>query len=137
MAETLRLQIVTPEREIFSQDVAEVVFPSVNGMLGVLPGHAPLMAVLDIGELQFRVPGENRRHAAVCGGFAEVLRDGVKILANTCELAEEIDKERAELSRKRGERERKDASRMNSVDYRMADFRVKKAVNRLRIAGQG
>ena len=137
MAETLRLQIVTPEKEILSEDVAEVVLPSANGSMGVLPGHAPLMALMETGEVQFRLPGGQRHRAAVCGGFAEVLRDGVKILANTCEMAEEIDSQRAQRSKERGERELNGLKDSSSVEYEMADFRVRKAVNRLSVASRG
>ena len=97
----LTLQIVTPEREVLSREVDEVVIPSQNGSMGVLPGHAPLLALMETGAVEFREAGE-RRLAAVCGGFAEVQRTGVKILANTCELAEEIDLDRAKRSQERG-----------------------------------
>lgn len=127
----LTLQIVTPEREVLAREVDEVVLPSRNGSMGVLPGHAPVLALLDVGAIEFR-NGDERQLAAVCGGFAEIGRTGVKILANTCELAEEIDLERARRARERGE------GAIGSDDdegegSRVATFRVQKAVNRIEI----
>ena len=133
MADTLTLQIVTPEREVLTTDVNEVVIPSKMGSMGVLPGHAPLMAVLETGEIQYRV-GNQRRFAAVCGGFAEVLRDGVKVLAQTCEPAEEIDVDRAQRAKARGESEMDEHRGQSQTHYDMGEFTVTKAVNRLTVA---
>ncbi len=98
MAGGLLLEIVTPERRVLSEHVDEVVLPSVEGSMGVLPGHAPLLARLDAGELSYRV-GEERRFLAVSQGYAEVLRDAVSVLARTAERAEEIDLERAQRAK--------------------------------------
>lgn len=126
----LILQIVTPEREVLSREVDEVVLPSQNGSMGVLSGHAPLLALLDTGAVEYRDGGE-RKLAAVCGGFAEIQRTGVKILANTCEMAEEIDLERARRSQERGQNEL--GSDAKKGEMRLASFRMQKALNRISI----
>jgi F-type H+-transporting ATPase subunit epsilon len=82
--------------------VDEVVLSGTDGYLGVLPGHAPLLTGLAAGELTYRVGGTTR-HLAVSGGFAEVLRDRVSVLADTCERPEEIDAERARQDKERAE----------------------------------
>jgi F-type H+-transporting ATPase subunit epsilon len=98
----LRLEFVTPERALVHEDVDEVEIPGEDGYFGVLPGHAPLLAALQPGELWYRRGGE-RHFAFVAGGFAEVLPDRVAILAQVAEKAEEIDIQRAEASKRRAE----------------------------------
>ena len=94
----ITLEIVTPDRRVLSTDVDEVVLPSMNGSMGVLPGHAPLLCQLDVGEMSYRQGGE-RKYLAVSGGFAEILREKVSILARTSETAEEIDLDRAQKAK--------------------------------------
>jgi F-type H+-transporting ATPase subunit epsilon len=92
---TFELEIVTPERMVVREKVEEMQIPGKNGYLGILPGHAPLITELGIGEISYRGNGRSRR-LAVAWGFAEVLPDQVSILAQTAERAEEIDVRRAE-----------------------------------------
>ncbi len=92
---TIRLDIVTAERLVFSEDVEAVVAPGVEGQLGILPHHAPLMTMLQPGELMVRKDGEEES-MFISGGFLEVRGDKVIVLADTAEKAEEIDIERAE-----------------------------------------
>lgn len=98
----VRLEFVTPERALVHEDVDEVEIPGEDGYFGVLPGHAPLLAALQPGELWYRRGGQ-RHFAFVAGGFAEVLPDRVAILAQVAEKAEEIDIQRAEASKRRAE----------------------------------
>ena len=98
----LELQIVTPERLVLAETVDEIVLPGSEGYLGVLPGHAPLLTALGVGEVEYKVAGK-RHFLAVAGGFAEVLRDRVIVLADTAERPEEIDLERARAQRERAE----------------------------------
>ena len=84
----LELQVVTPERLVLAEPVDEVVLPGSEGYLGVLPGHAPLLTALGVGEVEYRVAGK-KHFLAVAGGFAEVLRDRVIVLAETAERPEE------------------------------------------------
>src|SRR3989304_3131665 len=98
----LKLDIVTAERVVFSQEVDSVVAPGIEGELGILPHHAPLLTALKMGELRIRSDGEVI-HMAIGGGFLEVMPDKVVVLADTAERAEEIDLARAQEPKRRGE----------------------------------
>lgn len=98
----IRLQVVTPDREIAEEEVDEVSIPAKDGYLGALPGHAPLLTELQAGTLEYRQDSK-RRYVAIHWGFAEVLPDRVIVLAEIAERAEDIDVERAESKRKRVE----------------------------------
>src|SRR5215831_9675428 len=100
MAETLDLEIATPERELLREKVTEVQVPGRNGYMGILPGHAPLVGLLGIGVLTYEVRGE-KRYMAIHGGFLEVADDQVRVLADTAERAEEIDVPRAKTALQR------------------------------------
>src|SRR5208283_5191690 len=100
MAETLELEIVTPERLVVHEKVEEVQIPGRSGYLGVLPGHAPLITELGVGEITFR-SGSAITRLAVAWGFAEVLSDKVTILAESSERAGEIDVARAQQAKGR------------------------------------
>ncbi|MFH1435656.1 MAG: ATP synthase F1 subunit epsilon [Pseudomonadota bacterium] len=104
----LRLTITTPERLALDRDVDSVVIPAARGQLGVLPGHLPFMVELSAGVLKIRSDDE-RDFFAISGGFAEIKRDSVAIFAETAELSDEIDVERARqaLERARNEAHRK------------------------------
>jgi len=133
MADKITLEIVTPDRQVLAEQADEVVLPSVEGSMGVLPGHAPLLAQLDVGEVSYRV-GNKRYYLAVTGGFAEVLRESVSILATACERAEEIDLERAEKSRERAQTAlRLDASER---EFHRAAARLKRALCRIQVRGR-
>jgi len=98
----LQLEVVTPDRSLVREEVDEVQVPGAEGYFGVLPGHAPLLATLKVGELWYRV-GQEKHYLAIAGGFAEVLPDRVTILAQVAERAEDVDIARAEAARKRAE----------------------------------
>jgi F-type H+-transporting ATPase subunit epsilon len=100
---TLRLEIVTIERLAFSGDVDIVIAPGVQGELGLLPQHAPLITALEVGELRFR-QGNQEQGFAIGGGYLEVLNNQVTVLADSAEQADEIDLSRAEAARERAER---------------------------------
>ena len=95
MAETIQLEIVTPERLVVNEAVDYIEIPGKTGYLGILPGHAPLISELAAGELSYRTGNQTKR-VAVAWGFAEVLQTKVTIVAETAEKAEEIDTARAE-----------------------------------------
>lgn len=103
MADRLQLELATPTRLVVSTTAEEVVVPGVDGYFGVLPGHAPLLALVGVGEVMYRT-GRDERYLAVSGGFAEVGQDRVTILAETAERPEEIDVARARAARERAER---------------------------------
>jgi len=98
----LRLDIVTPEKQLFSGEVDSVLAPGAEGELGILPHHAPLMAALTMGELVAR-RGEEELLFAIYGGFIQVLPDRVIVLADVGERADEVDAERAERARREAE----------------------------------
>ena len=130
MAEKLTVEIVTPERLVLAEQTDEVVLPTVEGYMGVLPGHAPLLAQLDVGEVSYRV-GNKRHYLAVSGGFAEVLRESVSILATTCERAEEIDLERAQKSRQRADENL--SLDKSEQEFHRAEARMRRALCRIQV----
>lgn len=103
MAPKLKLDIVTVERRVYSEEVDSVTAPGIEGEIGILPRHAPLMTALQVGELRIR-KGDQVEHFAISGGFMEVRPDRVIVLADTAEHAEEIDIARAEEARRRAEK---------------------------------
>jgi F-type H+-transporting ATPase subunit epsilon len=128
LPEAINLDIVTPEKRLVSMAVDEVVLPGSEGSLGVLPGHAPLLTALQIGELMYR-RGQVRHYVAVARGFAEVLPEQVTVLAEIAERAEEIDRGRAERARDRALQRLQ--SRDPDVDFNRAQLALQKALIRL------
>jgi F-type H+-transporting ATPase subunit epsilon len=128
----LKLDIVTAERVVYSADVDIVVAPGVEGQLGILPHHAPLMTILQAGELVVRRGGEEES-LAISGGFLEVRPDRVIILADAAERADEIDVARAEAARKRAE-ERLKERQAAGLDQGRAEAALQRAVARITVA---
>jgi F-type H+-transporting ATPase subunit epsilon len=128
---TMRLEIVTAEREVYSDDVEAVNAPGVEGDLGILPHHAPLMTGLQPGELMIRKDGRDE-FLMVSGGFLEVMGNRVTILADACERSDEIDEQRAQEAMKRAQ-ERME-SRSADLDLEQAAIAFRRAETRLRIA---
>ena len=91
----MTLEIITAERQVYSDEVDMVIAPGIDGQLGILPMHAPLMTILKPGVLTVKKSGEEDMHGAVAGGFMEVLGNRVSVLADACERSDEIDEERA------------------------------------------
>ena len=104
MADTLELEVATPERELVCEQVSELQVPGKEGYMGILPGHAPLMGLLGIGTLTYVSDGK-KRYISVHEGFVEVLDDHVRVLADVAERAEEIDIRRARLALERAQEE--------------------------------
>jgi F-type H+-transporting ATPase subunit epsilon len=126
----IHLTVVTPERKIVDRQVDEVVLPGSEGYFGVLPGHAPLLAALQVGEITYR-EAHQTRYLAVAWGFAEVHDDQVSVLADVAEPAEEIDLARAKRARDRAaERLRKGGD----VDWDRARVALEKSIVRIRVA---
>ena len=94
------MEVATPDRLLLKEQVSEAQIPGAEGMMGILPEHAPLISALGIGELSYNVAGV-RRWMAIHGGLVEVLPDHVSVLANKAEFADEVDVKRAEESLKR------------------------------------
>jgi F-type H+-transporting ATPase subunit epsilon len=102
MADTFQLEIVTPEKMVVRDVAEEMQIPGKGGYLGILPGHAPLITELAVGEITYR-NGASTHHLSVAWGFAEVLPDKVTILAESAERADEIDSKRAQEAKRRAE----------------------------------
>lgn len=127
---TFKLEIITAERQVFADDVNVVVAPGIEGELGILPHHAPLMTMLNPGELLIRKDGEEI-YLAVSGGFLEVRPDKVIILADACERAEEIDIERAEQAKRRAEERL--SSHPPQLDASRAEAALRRSLARLKV----
>jgi F-type H+-transporting ATPase subunit epsilon len=127
----IRLDIVTAERVVYSEEVDIVVAPGVLGELGVLPHHAPLMTTLEPGELRVRKGGEEYS-LVISGGFLEVRPDRIIILADAAERAEEIDIARAEAAKQRA-RERL-THPAPEVDLAQAEAALRRSLARLKVA---
>jgi F-type H+-transporting ATPase subunit epsilon len=104
MAETFELEIVTPEKLVVKDVAEEAQIPGKDGYLGILPGHAPLITELAVGEITYKT-SSGEKHISVAWGFAEVLPNKVTILAETAERPEEIDVARAQKAKERAEKE--------------------------------
>ena len=131
---SLLLRIVTPARQVLSEQVDEIQIPGKAGYLGILPGHAPMLSELRVGELTFR-QGRNTQKLLITGGFLEVLPDLVTILAEAAERPEDIDLARAQAARDRAEKRLKSAD--PEVDLNRANVALDRALIRLQIASKG
>jgi len=127
----LQLQIVSADRSLLNETVDEVVIPGFDGYFGVLPGHTPLLAVLQVGELWYR-QGQEKHYVSIAFGFAEVLPDRVTILAQIAEKADEIDLVRAEAAKKRAEERL--ARPTVDMDAERARISLLKSLIRLQVA---
>jgi F-type H+-transporting ATPase subunit epsilon len=133
MANDFAVRVVTPDGEVWSGRATSVVLPGLDGYFGVWKDHMPLIAGLDVGSLMIKTPTEHVvTFMAVSGGFAEVSRDGVTVLAESAELASNIDVIRATQSEERA-RERL-AKMFHDVDVSRAEVALKKASNRRKVA---
>ena len=128
----LLLEIVTPERLAYSDTVDSVQLPGVEGELGVLPHHAPLVSMLGVGELRIR-KGGSEESFAIAGGFLQVRPDRVVVMAETADLAAEIDLEKAQQARAEAERAL-EAGFVEAADLSAARAELQRALVRIRVA---
>jgi F-type H+-transporting ATPase subunit epsilon len=135
LPDSIELIIVTPERQLLRETIVEVTLPGAEGQLGVLPGHAPLITELGIGELNFH-PKKSGESApiAIISGFAEVLGDRVTVLAETAERPEEIDLPRAEEAKKRAEQRLAAAATDPDIDWSRAAIALQRSLIRIQVA---
>ena len=129
----IHLQIVSADRPLVNESVDEIQIPGADGYFGVLPGHTPLLATLQVGQLWYR-QGQDKHFLSLAFGFAEVQPDRVTILAQIAEKAEEIDITRAEAAKKRAE-ERLARPTMD-VDFERARIALLKSLIRLQVASR-
>jgi F-type H+-transporting ATPase subunit epsilon len=132
MADTLQIEIVTPERLLVSEQATEVQVPGMYGYLGILPGHAPLITELKSGELSYRRSDGKIERLALHWGFAEVLPDKVTVLAERAEKASDIDVEVAKRQRQMAEEQLKDPNANQEEALRL----IERAKTRLEVAGR-
>lgn len=132
---TFVLTVITPERIVLQENVSMVIVRTVDGEIGVLPGHIPLVAPLAIGPMRIK-SGEEERNAAINGGFIEITGRQVTILCESAELAEEIDVARAESAKQRA-LARLDTKQQSDIDYARAQAALQRATVRLKVANSG
>ena len=132
--ETVRFELTTPNRLLVSEDVDEVVVPGSLGYFGVLPGHAPFLTTVGIGEVTYR-KGREEKNLAVSGGFAEVGPERVIVLTEVANTPEEIDRTRAERARERAE-QRLAGKSTEEIDYARALAALNRALVRIQIASR-
>jgi len=129
---SIKLEVVTAERIVYTEDVDTIIAPGAEGQLGILPHHAPLMTILQSGELVVR-RGNDEDVMAISGGFLEVRPDRVIVLADQAERAEEIDEERAAAAKQRAE-ERLRQRGTEGFDETRAEAALRRAVARVAVA---
>ena len=130
MADKLNLEVITPEKLSLREEVDEVVVPGLNGELGILPDHTPLISQLKTGVLTYRQGAQSRR-MHVSGGFVEVTPDSVSVLSDVAERPEEIDVERAGRAKERAERRL--AARGEDIDFPRAELKLQRAMIRIQL----
>ncbi|WP_044749357.1 F0F1 ATP synthase subunit epsilon [Bacillus alveayuensis] len=129
---TIKVSVVTPDGPVYEADVEMVSAKAQSGELGILPGHIPMVAPLNIGAVRLK-KGGNTELVAVSGGFLEVRPDRVTILAQAAEKAEDIDVLRAKAAKERAEKRLQ--SKQDDIDFKRAELALKRAINRLNVAG--
>jgi F-type H+-transporting ATPase subunit epsilon len=134
MAGTFMLEIVTPEDRLFKDEVEFVVVPEVNGELGILRNHAPLIAALNIGVLRYTDPNGAIKKIAISGGFMEVMDNEARVLAETAEHGEQIDVLRAKAAKERAEARL--AAKAADTNLARAELALKRAIARIKAAEQ-
>ena len=133
MAKTLRVDIVTPERLVYTSDAASMVIArAIDGEIGILPGHAPLITALGIAPLRIKHEG-SELSISLCSGFMDVQDNVVTILAGCAELPDEIDVDRAEAAKARAESRLQ--NRTADIDVERAQAALQRAIVRLKVAG--
>ncbi|MER3474405.1 MAG: F0F1 ATP synthase subunit epsilon [Armatimonadota bacterium] len=131
MAKSFRLEVVTPDRLLLSEEVVSVIAPGVEGYLGVLANHAPLVTELAVGILRIRYPDDTEENVAVSGGFMEVAHNRVLVLADSAERPQDIDIQRAKEALLRARQRLHDPT----MDHERARAALERALNRLKVAG--
>lgn len=131
---TFNLKVVTAEKMFYEGDVNRIVVRTTEGDVGILPNHVPYIAALSVGALTIFAADGSKKIAAVSGGFVQTDKEGTTVLARTCEWADEIDVERAEKALEKTKAKQKDAT--SKHEQAVMDLKLKKAVNRMRVAGK-
>ncbi|NLK21816.1 MAG: F0F1 ATP synthase subunit epsilon [Epulopiscium sp.] len=131
MAKKIKLQIITPDKRFFDDEVDMAIFRTIQGDIGVLPNHTPLTTIVSIGTIRIKQE-EKEKKASLIGGFAEIQPDRITILADAAEWPQEIDKSRAEASKHRAEERL--ASKTSNINIARAESALKRALVRLELS---
>ncbi len=134
MAENIRLEVVTPEKQVVNETAQIVMAPGSMGEFGVLSGHTPFMTSLNTGAVHYRDESGKDQYVFVSGGFAEALPDKVTVLAESAEKTEDIDVARAKAARERAEKRLEDRSK-EDIDFMRAKLALERALNRIKLSG--
>jgi F-type H+-transporting ATPase subunit epsilon len=132
---TFLLEIVTPERKVYAEEANMIIVKGVGGELGILPNHIPLVTPLKIAPITVKKQGQKDVQIAVNGGFMEVRKDKVVILAESAELPEQIDVDRAEAAKERAQK-RLAETKQDNVDFKRAELALQRAINRIDVSGR-
>ncbi len=135
MAENIRLEVVTPEKEVVNEPAQIVMAPGTLGEFGVLSGHTPFMTSLHTGGIHYRDENGKDQYVFVSGGFAEALPDKVTVLAESAEKMEDIDTQRAKEALERAEKRISEDQAKEKIDIARAKAALERAVMRIKIAG--
>ena len=128
---TIKVNIVTPDGPVYDSEVNMIIANTATGEIGVLPGHIPMVAPLEVGAIRLKKDGQTD-FVAVSGGFLEIRPDQVSILAQAAEVSSTIDVNRAKEAVKRAE-ERLNLTKQDDVDFKRAELSLKRAMNRINV----
>lgn len=134
MASTFRLQIVTPDRMFYDDEVEMVIVKTVDGEMGIMAKHIPIVAPLVIGTIKITKDGVAKK-AAICEGFIQVDKECIRVIVDSAEWPQEIDVERAEEAKARAEKHLSNKDQTN-IDTARAEIALKRAINRLNVANK-
>ncbi len=134
MAGNIRLEVVTPEKMVVSEEAQIVASPGSLGEFGVLIGHTPFLTTLKTGSIRYTDADEKERYVFVSGGFAEALPDKITVLAESAERRKDIDLERAKAARERAEKRLAEDRSREDIDFMRARAALERAITRIKIA---
>jgi len=135
MAENIRLEVVTPEKEVVSEEVQTVIAPGVLGEFGVLVGHTPFLTPIQTGVIRYMDANGEEHAVFVSGGFAEALPDKVTVLAESAERRKDIDTNRAQTALERAEKRLAEKNKDDEIDFVRAKAALRRALVRVKVAG--
>ena len=133
MSETIKLEVVTPEKTVVDEDAQIVMAPGILGEVGILIGHTPFLTTLKLGTLHYKDPDGSERFLYINGGFIEALPDRVTVLAESAERRQDIDKERAQAALERAQKRLSGDSDQKDIDFERARAALERAMHRLKI----
>jgi len=132
MSKTIKFEIVTPERVVFRQEILQITVPTTSGEITILPDHIPLVSVLQPGVIEVKRTDNIVEIMSVSGGFIEVMKDKIVILADTAERAEELDEEKIKAAQIRAEELKKTAKNRDEVEFTEVAAKLETELARLR-----